>query len=352
MSLYLEEGNTTAAEEITSKTASGTTTAKDVVYSVAAEFYFNSGRNQDAIELYQQALDLNPVKLDYLGRLVGISNRQKSYDRSLDFIAKYGPRIKDQDNVMQLKGEVLLAAKRYDEAIAIYRNLQRENPLDLDYYQLLVDAYNEAGRYDDSIAVAREAKERLGDKDPAAINMLMGMVYYKNKKYPEAEKTFQELIKQTKGQSDDAYYFLGSVYLDQKQYDKAEKAFRKAIDINPNSANALNALGFMFADRGVKLDEATELISRALEINPTAPHILDSMGWVLFKKGDLQGAEKYIQKASRQYEDAEILDHLGIIYEEMGKKELARQMFERVLELDPSRQAVKKRLQELGANVN
>ncbi len=350
ISLYLEEGNTTAAAEITSKTASGTGAAKDVVLSVAAEFYFNSGRFEKAMELYLLALEENPTKLDYLARLVGIANRQKLFDRSLSYVEKYGPRIKDEEKVQQLKAEVLIAADKYDEAIAIYQSLLRENPLDLSYYQFLVDAFNDADRYADAIKTVKTAEDKFGKSDPEAVLMMAGMVHYKHKKFAEAQKAFQELIRKTDGKNDDAYYFLGSVYLDQKKYEEAEKQFRKAIEINPNSANALNALGYMFAERGVNLPEAKELISQALEINPSAPHILDSMGWVLFKTGDLTGAEDYIQRAARHYEDAEIFTHLGDIYLEQGKRELAREMYQRVLELEPDRKEVRTKLQSLGNN--
>jgi tetratricopeptide (TPR) repeat protein len=243
-----------------------------------------------------------------------------------------------------------LASGEYDKAIAIYRSLIADNPLDLAYYQYLVDAYNEAGRYNDSLKAIEEAKKKFGNSDPQAVLMMTGMVHYKNKKYGEAEKAFKQLVSETEQKSDDAYYYLGSVYLDQEKYDQAEAQFRKAIQINPTSANALNALGYMFADRGVKLGEAKELITQALDLNPTAPHILDSMGWLLYKSGDLKGAEEYVERAARHFEDPEIFSHLGEIYAKQGKVELARQMFERVLELDPDHKDIRKKLDKISAN--
>ncbi len=350
MSLYLEEGNTTAAEEITSRTAGAAGVAKDVVYSVAAEFYFNSGRTEKAIELYVSALRESPEKLDYLARLVGIVNRQKLYSRGLSYVEEFGGRMKDQEKVEQLKAEIYLASADYDKAITIYKKLLSNNLMDLNYYQYLVDAYNEAKRYNESVKLVEEARKKFNNTDPEAVLMMTGMVYYKQKKYPQAEKAFLDLIKRTSGKSDDAYYFLGSVYLDQERYVQAEKQFRKAIEVNPTSANALNALGYMFADRGVKLEEAKALVSQALDVNPTAPHILDSMGWILFKMGDLAGAEAYVERASRHYEDAEIFAHLGEIYEKQGKIELAKQMYERAVELDPDHKDVKKKLNTLSIN--
>jgi tetratricopeptide (TPR) repeat protein len=350
ISLYLEEENTTAAEEITSRTANSGGVAKDVVLSVAAEFYFNSGRSEKAMELYLLTLRENPGKLEYLARLVGIGNRQKLFDRSLAYVEEFGGKIKEQEKVEQLKAEIYLASGQFSKAIAIYKALVSKNPLDLNYYQYLVDAYNEAKRYNESVKLLEEIRKKFNSSDPEAVLMMTGMVYYKQEKFAQAEKAFLNLIKRTDGKNDDAYYFLGSVYLDQERYAQAEKQFRKAIEVNPTSANALNALGYMFADRGVKLDEAKELVSQALDVNPTAPHILDSMGWVLFKEGDLKGAEEYVERASRQYQDAEIFSHLAEIYEKQGRLELAKQMYERALELDPDRRDLKQKLTTLSGN--
>lgn len=350
MSLYLEEGNTTAAEEITSRTAASAGVAKDVVLSVAAEFYFNAGRTEKSMDLYHQALLENPTKLDYLARLVGIANRQKLFERSLAYVEEFGGKAKDKEKIEQLKAEIYLASEQYDKAITIYKSLLSNNPLDLNYYQYLVDAYNEAKRYDESVKVVKDAQKRFNKSDPEALLMMTGMVYYKQEKYAQAEKAFLDLIKRTNGKSDDAYYFLGSVYLDQERYTQAETQFRKAIEVNPTSANALNALGYMFADQNIRLDEAKELVSQALDINPTAPHILDSMGWILFKEGDLEGAEEYVERASRQYEDAEIFSHLAAIYEKQGKKVLAKEMYKRALELDPDSADLKQKLTNISAN--
>ncbi len=43
---------------------------------------------------------------------------------------------------------------------------------------------------------------------------------------------------------------------------------RKAIDLNPENAQALNYLGYTYAEQGTHLDEAEKLIKRALDIEP------------------------------------------------------------------------------------
>ena len=65
----------------------------------------------------------------------------------------------------------------------------------------------------------------------------------------------------------------------------AEDDLRKIIEQNPDNATALNALGYILANRTDRYSEAEELIARALILNPEEPAMLDSMGWVKYKLG-------------------------------------------------------------------
>ena len=81
---------------------------------------------------------------------------------------------------------------------------------------------------------------------------------------------------------------------------------------DPQDANALNSLGYMFADRGERLDEAVELLQRALKIEPGNPSFLDSLGWAFFKQGKLASAEKPLAEAAAQMPGNSVVqDHLG-----------------------------------------
>jgi len=49
--------------------------------------------------------------------------------------------------------------------------------------------------------------------------------------------------------------------------------------MDPDNAGALNYLGYMLADRNVRLDEAQKLVSKAVELEPQNGAYLDSLGW-------------------------------------------------------------------------
>src|SRR3981081_3122160 len=89
----------------------------------------------------------------------------------------------------------------------------------------------------------------------------------------------------------------GAMYERLKNYDASEAAFRKVLEVNPNNAGALNYLGYMLADRNIKLDEAQALIKKALDADTENGACLDSMGWVYFRQGKLDEAQGLLQKA-------------------------------------------------------
>src|SRR5439155_6653431 len=112
------------------------------------------------------------------------------------------------------------------------------------------------------------------------------------------------------------YFQFGSTLERHGDYAEAEKYFRQCLELSPNFSEAMNYLGYMWADRGEKLDEAKKLIERAVELEPQNAAFLDSMGWVLFKLKQPRAALGWLQKAVEQSSepDPTLYDHLGDIY--------------------------------------
>jgi Flp pilus assembly protein TadD len=86
----------------------------------------------------------------------------------------------------------------------------------------------------------------------------------------------------------------------------------------------LNYMGYMLADRGVRLPEALQMIRKAVEQEPMNGAFLDSLGWVYFKMGDYERAEENLRQAvERDQSDPTVHDHLGDLYEKTGRIRLA-----------------------------
>jgi Flp pilus assembly protein TadD len=87
---------------------------------------------------------------------------------------------------------------------------------------------------------------------------------------------------------------------------------RDVLAKDPLDANALNSLGYLLADHGLRLDEAVDLVQRALKIEPANPSFLDSLGWAYFRQGKLDLADPPLTRAADQLpESSTVNEHLG-----------------------------------------
>ena len=102
---------------------------------------------------------------------------------------------------------------------------------------------------------------------------------------------------------------------------------------DPQAAATLNYLGYMNADRGVKLEESLNLIKQALTFEPNNAAYLDSLGWAYFKLGKYDLAEENLNKAaSHMSSDPTVQEHLGDLYQKTGRLKLAAAHWDRAVQ--------------------
>ncbi|MGR6035362.1 MAG: tetratricopeptide repeat protein [Candidatus Nitrosoglobus sp.] len=163
-------------------------------------------------------------------------------------------------------------------------------------------------------------------------------------RYKEAMAYYNKVLR---GRSDDTnlLYARAMVAENLGQLDIFERDLRRVLEISPNNAEALNALGYTLAARTRRFDEALHYISRAMELKPNNAFILDSMGWVHYRLGNYNKAEEYLLKAMQIHKDPEIAAHLGEVLWLKGDKAGARKVWQRSLEKNQGNKALLKVMQ-------
>jgi len=122
----------------------------------------------------------------------------------------------------------------------------------------------------------------------------------------------------------------------------------RAVELNSQDPEALNYLGYVYAEEGTKLDEAEALISKALEMDPDNGAYIDSLGWVYYKKGMFEEAREQLEKAQKLVgDDAVVYDHLGDAHFKVGSFDSAKEAWQKSLEIE-NNDEVRKKLEELG----
>ncbi|WP_320821812.1 tetratricopeptide repeat protein [Reinekea sp.] len=98
------------------------------------------------------------------------------------------------------------------------------------------------------------------------------------------------------------------------------------LKLEPNNINALNALGYSWADMNKNLDTAARYIDQALAGAPENPAFQDSKGWLLYRTGDLDQALLWLQKAYSNMKNDEVAAHLAQVLWDLKRTSEARDL--------------------------
>lgn len=225
-----------------------------------------------------------------------------------------------------------LAAKNYAAAADLARAARAGRPDDLRLARLEAQALRQSGRAEQGIALLEGLLQRLGDNPEAHISL--AEMYAESNRGAQAVQVLQDA--QVRFPSETSVTFeLAAVLEKQKKYAEAEAAFRQLLTVAPQHAQALNYLGYMLADRGVRLDESVELITRALKVDPDNGSYLDSLGWAYFKGGKLDLAEEHLRRAAELLTaNSVVQDHYGDVLARLQRYDEAIAAWTRALSGD------------------
>lgn len=133
----------------------------------------------------------------------------------------------------------------------------------------------------------------------------------------------------------------------ENELSKMETDLRYIISIRPDSALALNALGYTLADKTDRYREALQLIQQAHKLLPDDPAVLDSLGWVLYRMGRVSEAIHHLKQALILFPDAEVAAHLGEALWVSGNKNDALKVFKEALDASPNHSTITETMKRL-----
>lgn len=241
---------------------------------------------------------------------------------------KNGPRAAAQviDTLRQAKE----FNKALEESEAARKKYPNERIIILVRGSLLADM----GRVNDAAA---EVRQLLGKKETDRETYLtLAQFYEKSKNWSEMGKALDEAgkLSTTADEKEPIHFMRGALYEKQKNFERSEAEFRKVLEMNPKSASAMNYLGYMLADRNVRLNEALDMIKKAVDQEPDNGAFLDSLGWVYYRLGRLDESVEYLKRAiQRSGKDPTVNDHLGDAYLKQGNLKEAIEQWEISLRL-------------------
>jgi tetratricopeptide (TPR) repeat protein len=349
-------------------------------YLRISEIYRRQGKYDEALDSLKKAGAMVPDSVEIPYNVAVVYEAQARYDEAAKILQDLLKKTEKPENsysqgdrnnraiFIERLGMVYRDQENYPAAVDAFRKMI---PLGDDNartgYQDVIDTYREAKQWPEATAAAREAVQKLpndhelrmvmdaqladtgdpekpladvrsllkGTPEDRDVYLRLAIMYTRLKRWSDADESLNK-AEQLSTKADDKEYvaFLrGSNYEREKKYDQAEAEFKKILAANPQSAATLNYLGYMNADRDVRLEESLNYIKTAVSLEPTNGAYLDSLGWAYFKLGKYDLAEETLNKASlRMGSDPTVQDHLGDLYQKTGRLKLAAAHWERAVE--------------------
>lgn len=139
-----------------------------------------------------------------------------------------------------------------------------------------------------------------------------------------------------------AHAGIGQAYLLYDQYagadwtDSAEAAIRQAITLDPQLADAYAALGTRAYERGGRFSEAIEHLRRAISLNPNHADAIRELSWIYFSRGRLDEALLWAKRAAAL--EPTVGDHydaVGDIYRALGDFTNAEKWYRQWMQIEP-----------------
>ena len=298
-----------------------------------AQLYVEQKRYADARAIFQRLLDADPADNELKFAVAALSYQMRDYANAERLFqqlkdAGYG----EPGAVAFYLGEVAEETRHYDEAIARYREVT-EGDRGWAAKLRIAAVMGKQGKLD-------EARRYLASLSPdgrdeqVQLTQTEAQLLQDARDYQAAYKVLSEALA---GEPDsaDLLYDVAMVAEKLGRLDEVESRLKRVIELRPDNAQALNALGYTLVDRTQRTAEGMKLIEKAHALAPQDPFILDSMGWGYFRLGNLDESEKFLQRALAERPDPEIAAHLGEVLWAKGDHARAQDIWQSQLKEVP-----------------
>ena len=371
-------GNLEEAESSYIKTLEINGTMQSALFDLAS-IYQTQKKDEKAISAYEKLLDYYPGDITAFERLMGLYLKHGNNEKFDQIFEETKKRFQPRERHQRL-GLLYLEYGQLDKSIYEFELIVSGWPEDYESRYFLAVAY-EKNR---ELAKALECLQLI-PKESAYFVKASIQIAYIHESEGNYDLAFNALLQaiEAYNQEIEPYLFLASLYESLKEYEKAGQILNDAfklnketervlfrqgvvldksgdrvgaiekmrtlLEINPDHADAMNYIGYTYAEMDINLDEALELVQKAAEISPESAYITDSLGWIYFKMGEIDKALTLLQEArSILPDDPEISEHLGDLYLQRGEYQRSLEMYRQALSNEhPSEEKIRKKINDV-----
>jgi len=298
-----------------------------------ARLLIEQNRNSEAETQFERVLETAPDNADALYALALLAIDDEQLERGQAYLRRLMEVGERENEAQYFMGRIEEQREDYPAAIEWYEKVDEG-----DYaLEAKVRAANLLMKQGD-LKGARRLLARVRARDPRLalrLYLVEGDLLVQAGELEQAMALYNKVIAISPDNKDVLYArALLAEKLD--NIDQTERDLLRILELDPENAHALNALGYTLADRTDRLTEALGYIQKALELAPDEVAIIDSMGWVQYRMGNTEAAIRYLRQAYEASDhDGEIGAHLGEVLWVSGDQAGARQVWEQARQKNP-----------------
>lgn len=198
-------------------------------HKLLAEIYELEGGMRKAIDEYVQAIDINKKDYDSYYKVADLLNNLDKKDEASEMLTNLLNKRPDYYKASELLGDILISKEMYKEAVNIYQEALKYNPISFDLNYNLGLAYTMLNDFQSAKTYYEKA---------AQINSLIYNTKYSLAEialiYKDLEQAEKRFLESTEDEelSADAYFELAKISMIKTDKDNAIKYANIAIDIN------------------------------------------------------------------------------------------------------------------------
>jgi tetratricopeptide (TPR) repeat protein len=332
-------------------------------FSLLGEQYAAMERDTLALEMYGQALALNP---DYTPALLGEADcfrRNRHFDiyfqklyglyanKAVEteykveylsavlqipkFVSSFSPQLDTVFTALRtppdsltepLYATYLLQKQQVDSAVTVLKNNLQNNIGMLDAWQRYLSIEYYAERWD-TLGKYAEAAHRRFPQEVDFMSM-KAVAAWQTGDVADAIRWFEKTLPFTADEPKktiQTYAFLGDLYYAAKNPKKAYEYYEKVLAVDGDYVVVLNNYAYFLSEENKQLDRAYTMSNKAIKAEPNNATYLDTFGWILFKMGKAVEAKAIFRHAMIYggNDSAVILDHYGDVLNALGEYDTA-----------------------------
>lgn len=294
---------------------------------------------------FLQLQEANPENVELAFAIALLSLQMGELDRAEKELQETLARgKKDTDTVHYYLAQLSEAKKDDAAALAQYRQVKDG---EYAYAAHLREAYllNKAGKLKEARAALKSAPV-TSNQQRVTVVLIEAQLLREAKQYDASYRILAEMLEKLPNHPQ----LLFEVAMAADKLGKAElfeQTLRKLLQLDPDHAQAYNALGYSFLEHNVRVEEGMRLVEKAYQLEPGDAAITDSVGWGYYRLGKLDKSAEFLRRAFALNPDPEIAAHLGEVLWVQGSKDEARKILQDTLKAHPDSEVLRAQIKKI-----